>query len=435
MKIRLATGPYYDEPAQMMRICVCQMGARMHYGVARACEQRGSLAHLYTDIAATGRLSRALRAIPTAVRPSVLSRFLGRLPPEVPESRITAFTKLGLQNYWRLARAKNGSDQTGVHLLFARRLCVLAHRTGFKGASHLYAFSGAGYEFLKAGKDAGLRTILEQPAMPKEVQDSLLAPEYEEYVDWENATALDHHHHEFLERQWAEWKLADTIIAPSHCVLRALEVAGAPVERCAVVPYGVDSSFVVNHQPHSGPLRVLTVAALRLLKGPQYTMIAAKMLKGTVEVRLVGASSLYPLAHRELSAHMHLIGQVPRSEIRKHYEWADVFLLPSLCEGMATVLIEALSAGLPIVTTANAGLAVRDGVDGFLVPIRDPDAIAAKLDEFASSPALLREMSSNAKQRAAEFTLEAYGDRLFSALDGASLLRSCGGRLRPSSDS
>jgi glycosyltransferase involved in cell wall biosynthesis len=61
------------------------------------------------------------------------------------------------------------------------------------------------------------------------------------------------------------------------------------------------------------------------------------------------------------------------------YAWADVFLLPSICEGSAMVTYEALSWGLPVITTHNAGSIVRDTVDGWLVPIRDSEAIAKKL--------------------------------------------------------
>jgi glycosyltransferase involved in cell wall biosynthesis len=77
---------------------------------------------------------------------------------------------------------------------------------------------------------------------------------------------------------------------------------------------------------------------------------------------------------------------VTRQEVRRHYQWADVFVFPSLCEGSAMVTYEALAAGLPVITTPNAGSVVRDGVDGFIVPIRDAEAIAAKLDLLARDP-------------------------------------------------
>jgi glycosyltransferase involved in cell wall biosynthesis len=109
---------------------------------------------------------------------------------------------------------------------------------------------------------------------------------------------------------------------------------------------------------------------------------------------------------------MELLGAVPRSEIFNHYTWADVFLLPSICEGSATVIYEALAAGLPVICTANAGSVVRDGIEGFIVSVGNYEAIADKLELLATNPELRSEMSKNARQRAKEFTLDGYQKRL-----------------------
>jgi glycosyltransferase involved in cell wall biosynthesis len=107
---------------------------------------------------------------------------------------------------------------------------------------------------------------------------------------------------------------------------------------------------------------------------------------------------------------------VPRSEIHRQFSWADVFLLPSICEGSATVCYEALSFGLPVITTPNTGSVVRDGIDGFVVPIRNTESIIEKLVRFDSDRDLLALMSRNARQRSADFTVEKYGERLLSSL-------------------
>jgi glycosyltransferase involved in cell wall biosynthesis len=93
-----------------------------------------------------------------------------------------------------------------------------------------------------------------------------------------------------------------------------------------------------------------------------------------------------------------------------------VFLLASICEGSATVCYEALAAGLPVVTTPNAGSVIRDGIDGFIVPIRDGPAIAGRLRLLAGDRERLSWMSANATARSREFTVEKYGDRLVGAI-------------------
>jgi glycosyltransferase involved in cell wall biosynthesis len=90
----------------------------------------------------------------------------------------------------------------------------------------------------------------------------------------------------------------------------------------------------------------------------------------------------------ELREEMEVVGAVPRSEIAKHYGWADVFVLPTLSEGSANVVYEALAAGLPVITTPNAGSIIRDGGNGFLVPIRDAGKLAEAIMKLKNSSAL-----------------------------------------------
>jgi glycosyltransferase involved in cell wall biosynthesis len=88
----------------------------------------------------------------------------------------------------------------------------------------------------------------------------------------------------------------------------------------------------------------------------------------------------------------------------------DVFVFPSLFEGLALVQGEAISQGLPVITTPNSGGAdiLRDGVDGFIVPIRDPEAITARLLELYQDRALLQQMSDSARERATQLDWKSY---------------------------
>jgi len=103
--------------------------------------------------------------------------------------------------------------------------------------------------------------------------------------------------------------------------------------------------------------------------------------------------------------------------MRAHFAWADVFLLPSLCEGSATVVYEALAASLPVICTQNTGSVVRNGVEGEIVPIRDSEMIADALAGLARDPERRRDMAEQAARRAKSFDLAAYGRRLMDALD------------------
>ena len=100
----------------------------------------------------------------------------------------------------------------------------------------------------------------------------------------------------------------------------------------------------------------------------------------------------------------------------EEYARADVFVLPSLSEGMALAHLEAMAAGVPVIATPNCGSVVRDGVDGFIVPVRDREMLAARIEEIVSDRQLRERMSINARQRAQEFSIERYGERLLAVL-------------------
>jgi glycosyltransferase involved in cell wall biosynthesis len=161
---------------------------------------------------------------------------------------------------------------------------------------------------------------------------------------------------------------------------------------------------------------VLVAGGVSLQKGAPYVLEAARALSGLAEFRWCGAVKLLPEAARRLGQYVDLRGPVPRPQMAEHYAWADVFLLPSICEGSATVCYEALTAGLPVITTPNAGSVVRDGVEGFIVPVRNAEAIVERLERLARHQELLEEMSARALDRARQFTLVKYAGRLLAAL-------------------
>ncbi|MEJ0001123.1 MAG: glycosyltransferase [Verrucomicrobiota bacterium] len=88
---------------------------------------------------------------------------------------------------------------------------------------------------------------------------------------------------------------------------------------------------------------------------------AARRLGSRAQFRMVGAIQVFPEAERALRQHVELTGPVPRAQIAAQYAWADVLLLPSICEGSATVTYEAMAQGVPVVCTPQTGSVVRDG--------------------------------------------------------------------------
>jgi glycosyltransferase involved in cell wall biosynthesis len=155
-----------------------------------------------------------------------------------------------------------------------------------------------------------------------------------------------------------------------------------------------------------------------LRKGIHYLGFAADKLfarnfRG--EFRIAG-NALASVKSQKACRHLNFLGRTSPEKIAEEFACADIVVLPSLAEGSAGVIYEALAAGLPIVTTPEAGSVVRDGIEGRIVPSRDPETLANVIAEIVEDRQKRERMAHAARERAQEFTWERYSERLITAL-------------------
>ena len=223
-----------------------------------------------------------------------------------------------------------------------------------------------------------------------------------------------------LARKDEELQLANAVIVASSFTKSTLAFSPSPAREVEVIPYGAPSSIAERSLgTNNGKLRVLFAGALGQRKGLSYLLRAINMTRAGVELTLIGRkiSELCDPLNEAVKQHR-WIPSLPHSEMLREMARHDVFVFPSLFEGFGLVILEAMSQGLPVITTAHTAGPdiIRDGEDGFIVPIRDPAAIAEKLDKLASDRALLRDMMAAAQATAARFTWEAYRVGLVNAV-------------------
>ena len=388
----------------------------MHYAVPSILARVNCLERLYTDTYAP-RAFRSTLSVACKMGPTPLRRWLARVPADIPEDKIVSSNRFGIEYYLRQKHAGLNGSATAAHLWAGGELCRRVINRGFGKASGVYTFNSAGLELLELAQARGIFAAMEQTIAPRTIEQKLMESEVADYPRWVTTRAADPLQHAFSEREQREWRMSDLILCGSEFVLNGIREAGGPIDRCMVVPYGIRSTASV---PKTGsckrPLRVLTVGTVGLRKGTPYVLAAAQFLKNKVEFRMVGSLDITLYAQKILRSNLELAGVVPRSDILRHFGWADVFLLPSICEGSATVCYEALAYGLPVIATPNTGSVVRDTVDGFIVPIRNSEAIVDRIERLAASRDLLATMSERALERASEYTLDKYGVRLLEAL-------------------
>lgn len=393
----------------------------MHYAVPRILHEAGKLDRLYTDICATKGWPSLLRLVPQALRFASVRRLAGR-NPGIPGNRVTAFTAFGMSYAWRLRRARSDLERTAEHLRAGKRFNELVVQRGFGAAKWVYGFNSASERLFEAARSRGLGSILEQTIVPKAGEIELLARAPAVSSGWSQPPGPDPQERKFIARERREWALADIIICPSGFVRDAVVAEGGDAAKCVVVPYGVDPADDVpggarGHDGHR-ELRVLFVGSVSLRKGVPYLLDAMRQLAGMdIKCRVVGSITVEPdFVRSQAPASVEVLGAIPRSEIAGQYAWADVFCLPSLCEGSATVVYEALAAGLPVITTMNSGSIVRDGVEGIIAPAADAEGLAAAIERLHRDRSLLAKMAAAARHRSSYGSVSGYSQRLLDAL-------------------
>jgi glycosyltransferase involved in cell wall biosynthesis len=373
------------------QVVVAQLGARMHYAVPRLLAEAGLLERLFTDSYAGNKpgLRRALGSLPAALQPRGLKRWLGRSEPLLPAARVTSFEGLGLAFALRKARAKDAAALFRVWEEEAARFNAAVLRHGLGRAGTVWGYSSAALELFQGAKAQGRRCVLEQVILPARLQADLLEAENGRWPGWQDVAGTVRGLRRHASREEAEWALADRILAGSAFVVDGLAASGVPRARCRVVPYGVDPArFRRRPGPRvrsaGEPLRVLFAGEVGLRKGAPYLLEALRRLgPGRVEARFAGAVALEPrklAPYREVAS---FLGPVPRPAMAGLYGWADVFVLPSIFEGSATVTYEALVSGVPVLCTPGTGSILRDGVDGLVVPAGSAEVLLEALDGLA----------------------------------------------------
>lgn len=265
---------------------------------------------------------------------------------------------------------------------------------------------------LRWAKAIGAVTIVERASSHPLTQQAILQ---EEYARWGMRFKMPRGS---IQRSLEEIAQADYVLIPSDFVRRSFLDQGVADKKLIQVPFGVDIHrfWPISRSGARKPFRVLYVGQVSLQKGVLYLLEAWQLLRWRdAELWVVGRveREIRPLLRRYTAETIRWVGYV--SDPAAIYQQAEIFAFPSLQEGSALVTYEALASGLPVVTTPNAGSVVRDGLEGFIVPIRDVEGLAERLERLRSDEKLRCEMGKAARRRAEDFTWERYGDVLVTA--------------------
>lgn len=208
-------------------------------------------------------------------------------------------------------------------------------------------------------------------------------------------------------REEREYALAHRVVVPSTFAQQSFIAQGVPAERVfRLIPGSPATEFSPDPAVLAARwqryqkleiLRVLVVGTVCYRKGLfDFERVVQSLAPGQFEFRWVGAINREALAAvARLGARVEFTGALDRSELKAQYAWGDVFLLPTIEDGYPQVLVQAAVSALPLITTPNGSGTdlIQADQNGWVVPARDPDALAHCLVQARANPAQLERMS------------------------------------------
>jgi glycosyltransferase involved in cell wall biosynthesis len=234
------------------------------------------------------------------------------------------------------------------------------------------------------------------------------------------------------------WAGAARVVAISEAVRRQLIADGIPKDRIALVPSGIDAA-AIRSAPHedlrawagvpNGGQLVVTVAAATVEKGMDKIDEAVRLLvqAGRNVYWVVvgdGPERGWRLVHGDEWIHGRVLLPGHHPDPVRLLRSADLFVLPSLSEGLGTSVLDAMALDIPVVTSDAGGLPELVGSDaGLVVPKGDAEALAQAVARMLDEPELRRRSIEGGRRTVERYSVAAMAEGMRSVYDSVSANR------------
>ena len=266
-------------------------------------------------------------------------------------------------------------------------------------------------------KEFGMQCSYELPIAHWATVRRLLDEEVERYPEWEPTLESTREPEEKLFRKEEELRLADRITCPSQFVLDSIPLEISQKTPCQISPFGSPICEHIDFDASSkyDSIKLLFVGSMSQRKGLADLFEAMKLLKGEpVSLSILGQPSMPMDFYRKQFSEFAYFPPCSNQKVRETMKAHDALVLPSIVEGRALVQQEALSCGLPILVTPNAGGEdlVEEGITGHIVPIRSPEKIAEAIITLLANRNNKVMIQKLCQKKATQYTWSCYAQNI-----------------------
>jgi glycosyltransferase involved in cell wall biosynthesis len=281
----------------------------------------------------------------------------------------------------------------------------------------LHAYEDGCSSSFSRAKELGMQCSYELPIAHWATVRRLLTEESERYPEWEPTLESTREPEEKLCQKEEELRLADRISCPSQFVLDSIPLEIRQKTPCQISPFGSPPNKPADFErsPKNDTFKLLFVGSMSQRKGLADLFDAMKLLNGEpISLSILGQPSMPMEFYRKQLAEFAYFPPCPNLKVRDIMKTHDALVLPSIVEGRALVQQEALSCGLPIIVTPNAGGEdlVDEGITGRLVPIRSPEKIATAIRTIIAERKNIEEIRKLCQKKAKQYTWLSYAQNI-----------------------
>ena len=286
-----------------------------------------------------------------------------------------------------------------------------------QGITSVYSYEDGAIETFTEAKKLGLDCFYDLPIGYWRAARKLLEIEKEKWPDWVSTLSGFSDSANKLEAKDNEIALADKIFVASSFTAETLSEYPGKLPLVKVIPYGFPNIFAEKNYENGvkKKLKILFVGGLSQRKGLANLFAAVKKVKEHVELTIVG--QINSISCKPLEAELvkyNWIPSLPHADILKLMQVNDVFIFPSLFEGFGLVITEAMSQGLPVITTnrtAGPDL-ITNNKNGWIIEAGSTVAIVEAIENILFNREHLKEIGKSAMETARLRPWSKYGEEL-----------------------
>lgn len=284
---------------------------------------------------------------------------------------------------------------------------------------YFWGFQGSCLKSLKTVKQYGGTAICELATAHITYAKRILNEEKLLHPEWADSISNVDFPVQYEKRLIEEPKEADIVIAASAFTKLTLTESGISESKIHILPLGADIEhikYLEKKRNKNKPLKLLYAGTVTQRKGIYYLLEAMKHFsKSEVELHIIGNIFGSGVAFEKYKDVYTYHGSVSQQKLFDLYHEFDVLVLPTIFEGFALVIVEAMAAGLPVITTAHSigPELINDNQNGYIVPIRNIEAIRESIEKtIKKSEIEFEKMSKAARTSALNYSWKMYKKKM-----------------------